>query len=458
MSLIQSHEEQPVLNLYYLVEVPKAGVMLDTLNRSLSDFWDSFQELCKSNNICPHVHMYQYDTDCVEFFDSFEQKFVPPITPSSASKTVLSPALELLHKEMMQQYSIPCRKVPHFYPIVILMSCSHIQDDFEKQYHALWSYYWYANATKIGFAIGDSADWDMLVDMTGTAEAVISSTNLELFSRLLRFRCLADEDCDIEVLLDDIASFDSKYTPTKRPKACSRLGHVVVDFVNGTSQEILPGQEAIIMKGQVMPCASPEEFMQEAFIFSNDQGICHVSNVSGHSLNAYIVLKPGDSFLLEGLTYIYPSDDNPMFPCSVDNVDTDFGICEDTFRLSVSASFGQPDYVAYMNFSFDWGQMEVKRCELGLCPLSLASETVFSVSKDGEKYRMTNVSAYTFSVSKEFRNGGIIALKSGGKIAEYQDHWQRNSHILMEVSVSTPKKSAEHTEGPQLDDEDWGDW
>ena len=27
----------------------------------------------------------------------------------------------------------------------------------------------------------------------------------------------------------------------------------------------------------------------------------------------------------------------------------------------------------------------------------------------------------------------------------------------MEVSVSTPKKPAEHTEGPQFDDEDWGD-
>ena len=207
-----------------------------------------------------------------------------------------------------------------------------------------------------------------------------------------------------------------------------------------------------------MPCASPEEYMQEAFIFSNDQGICHVSNVSGHSLNAHVILNPGDSFLLEGLTFIYPSDDNPLFPCSVDNVDTDSGICKDAFRLSVSAGVDQPDYISYISFPFGFGQMEVKRCELGLCPPSLADETVFSVSKDGDKYRMTNVSSYTFSVSKEFRNGSIIILKSGGKIAEYQDHCQRNSHILMEVSISPPKKLAEHMEVPQFDDEDWGDW
>ena len=253
MSNNQSYEEEEaVLDLYFLVETPKPAVIRSALDRCLSELWNAFQETYNSNNIRPHVHMYQYDTDCVKFFDSFEEEFVRPVTPSSASKTVLSPALELLHKEMMQQYGIPCRRVPHFYPIVILMSCSHTQDDFEKQYHTLWSYYWYANATKIGLAIGDSADLDMLVDMTGTAEAVISPTDLDLFNKLLRFRRLADEDYDIEVLLEDIASFEAKYVPSRHPKACSRLqntGSVIVDFVNGTSREILTGQKAIVMRG-----------------------------------------------------------------------------------------------------------------------------------------------------------------------------------------------------------------
>lgn len=461
MSLIQSHEEQPVLNLYYLVEVPKAGVMLDTLNRSLSAFWDSFQELCKSNNICPHVHMYQYDTDCVEFFDSFEQRSVPPITPSSASKTLLSPALELLHKEMMQQYSIPCRKVPHFYPIVILMSCSHIQDDFEKQYHALWSYYWYANATKIGFAIGDSADLDTLVDMTGTAEAVISSTNLELFRRLLRFRCLADEDYDIEVLLEDIESFEAKYVPSRHPKACSRLhnaGTITIDLVNGTSLELLPGQEVVVTKGQVMPCASLEEFKREIFILSNDQGICRVKNVSGESLVAYIILNPKDSFVLHAHDYVSPLDDNPMSPFTIENAEDDFGIYEDAFELSIPTVLDRPEHKCYINY-FPFGELEVKRCELGPCSPNVASETVFRVTEDGNKYRMTNVSSYAFSVTKEFMDGDFIVFESGGKIAEPENQWHwGHTQILMELSVSTPNNHSDPIVVPLFDDEDWGDW
>ena len=46
---------------------------------------------------------------------------------------------------------------------------------------------WFANGTKIGFALGEDADVKLISSVVGNSEAVLKTTDLELFKRLMKF-------------------------------------------------------------------------------------------------------------------------------------------------------------------------------------------------------------------------------------------------------------------------------
>ena len=45
---------------------------------------------------------------------------------------------------------------------------------------------WFQNASKIGFAVGDDADIDMITDVVGNSEAVIRTDDMETFAKLIK--------------------------------------------------------------------------------------------------------------------------------------------------------------------------------------------------------------------------------------------------------------------------------
>lgn len=74
-----------------------------------------------------------------------------------------------------------------YLPVIIFMSDGGATDDYKKALLAVRENKWYARATKIGFALGDDADKKMLAEVVGNPEAVIATTDLNVFSRLIRF-------------------------------------------------------------------------------------------------------------------------------------------------------------------------------------------------------------------------------------------------------------------------------
>lgn len=76
------------------------------------------------------------------------------------------------------------------FPIIIFMTDGCATDSMEEYSTALREIRenkWFKNATKIGFAIGSEADNRMISEIVGTSEAVISTDDLELFARLIRY-------------------------------------------------------------------------------------------------------------------------------------------------------------------------------------------------------------------------------------------------------------------------------
>lgn len=72
-------------------------------------------------------------------------------------------------------------------PVIIFMTDGNATDDYQKALQEIRKNRWFARGTKIGFAIGDDPDYKMLSSVVGNSEAVIKTTDLELFKRLMRF-------------------------------------------------------------------------------------------------------------------------------------------------------------------------------------------------------------------------------------------------------------------------------
>jgi uncharacterized protein YegL len=72
-------------------------------------------------------------------------------------------------------------------PVIIFMTDGYATDNYEKALEEIRGNRWFANGTKIGFAIGDDPDVRMLSSIVGNSEAVIKTTDLELFKRLMKF-------------------------------------------------------------------------------------------------------------------------------------------------------------------------------------------------------------------------------------------------------------------------------
>lgn len=72
-------------------------------------------------------------------------------------------------------------------PIIIFMTDGYATDEYEKELEEIKKNKLFRKATKIGFAIGDNPDVEMIAHLAGDSEAVVHTDDLALFARLLQF-------------------------------------------------------------------------------------------------------------------------------------------------------------------------------------------------------------------------------------------------------------------------------
>lgn len=74
-----------------------------------------------------------------------------------------------------------------YVPIIIFMTDGYATDNYKKALEQIRRNKWFAYAIKIGFALGDAADTEMITEIVGHSEAVVKTQDLAVFTRLLRF-------------------------------------------------------------------------------------------------------------------------------------------------------------------------------------------------------------------------------------------------------------------------------
>lgn len=72
-------------------------------------------------------------------------------------------------------------------PIIIFMTDGHATDQWERALQDIRNNKWFQRATKIGFALGDDADEAMIASIVGNREAVIKTSDYDVFAKLIRF-------------------------------------------------------------------------------------------------------------------------------------------------------------------------------------------------------------------------------------------------------------------------------
>ena len=71
-------------------------------------------------------------------------------------------------------------------PVIIIMTDGGATSDYKKELDEIKKNRWFQNASKIGFAVGEYADLDMIADVVGNSEAVIKTDDMKTFSKLIR--------------------------------------------------------------------------------------------------------------------------------------------------------------------------------------------------------------------------------------------------------------------------------
>lgn len=74
-----------------------------------------------------------------------------------------------------------------YLPVIIFMTDGYATDDYTAALKKIQKNRWFASSVKIGFAIGDDPDANMIAKIVGNSEAVIQTEDLALFARLLKW-------------------------------------------------------------------------------------------------------------------------------------------------------------------------------------------------------------------------------------------------------------------------------
>ena len=105
----------------------------------------------------------------------------------SEGLTALGAALSSLNEKMSRKEFLNDNPMGYFSPGIILLSDGEPTDDWETPLKELNKNNWFKNASKVAFAVGDDANRDVLTEICGDKEAVISILEPEKIRQYIKF-------------------------------------------------------------------------------------------------------------------------------------------------------------------------------------------------------------------------------------------------------------------------------
>ena len=101
--------------------------------------------------------------------------------------TSLGAALKSLNEKMSRKEFLGDNPMGYLAPGVIILSDGEPTDDWETPLKELRKNNWFKNAIKVAFAVGDDANKDVLAEICGTKEAVVSIDDPEKIRQYIKF-------------------------------------------------------------------------------------------------------------------------------------------------------------------------------------------------------------------------------------------------------------------------------
>ena len=179
------------LPIFYVLDTSgsMAGAPIERLNHAMEETVDALKQVAAHNGDA------QLKVAVLEFNSTV--RWLQPAGPedmedfiwqdlSAGGMTAMGAALTELDSKLSRNAFLSSA-TGSLYPVIIFMTDGMANDDYEGPLKAIRQNKFFKHAVKVGFAIGDNADAEMIAKAVGDSEAVIKTDDLALFARLMRF-------------------------------------------------------------------------------------------------------------------------------------------------------------------------------------------------------------------------------------------------------------------------------
>lgn len=179
------------LHVFYVLDTSGSmeGAKISALNRAMEECTEALRTLAKNNADAKlKIAVMQFNSGCnwvtkngPEDLEDFEYE---PL--GAGGMTDIGAALKELNSKL-SRHAFLNSMTGALMPVIIFMTDGFATDNYEKELQEIRKNRWFARGTKIGFALGEDPDEKMISAVVGNSEAVIKTTDLELFKRLMKF-------------------------------------------------------------------------------------------------------------------------------------------------------------------------------------------------------------------------------------------------------------------------------
>lgn len=181
-----------VLNVFYLLDISGSmtGAKITMLNSAMEETTAELKKQAKNNADAEvRVGVLTFSSGCRWLNpagpESLEEDFIWEEL-QAGGLTDMGAALKELDSKLSRK-SYLNSITGNYMPVIIVMTDGGATDDYTKALAEIRKNKWFQRATKIGFAVGDDADVRMICDVVGNSEAVVKTSDLNLFARMIKF-------------------------------------------------------------------------------------------------------------------------------------------------------------------------------------------------------------------------------------------------------------------------------
>lgn len=179
------------LHVFYVLDTSGSmeGAKISSLNHAMEECTEALKELAQKNGDAKlKIAVLEFSSGCrwvtnngPESMEDFEWEYL-----ESGGLTDIGEALKELNSKLSRRAYLNSM-TGAFMPVIIFMTDGLATDEWEKPLEEIRNNKWFMRGTKIGFAVGEDADTAMISSIVGNKEAVIKTTDLTLFEKLIKF-------------------------------------------------------------------------------------------------------------------------------------------------------------------------------------------------------------------------------------------------------------------------------